>query len=48
MSAPTGTTASRPAGRLTASRASGLRRTSFTAFVLLVAQFALGIYVRPE
>jgi hypothetical protein len=45
MSAPTGTTASRPAGRLTASRASGLRRASFTAFVLLVAQFALGIYV---
>ena len=45
MSAPTGTTVPETAGRLTASRISGLRRASFTAFVMLVVQFALGIYV---
>jgi hypothetical protein len=33
------------AGRLTANRISGLRRASFAAFVMLVVQFALGIYV---
>jgi hypothetical protein len=45
MSAPAGTTVSRRAGRLTASRISGLRRASFAAFVMLGVQFALGIYV---
>jgi hypothetical protein len=45
MSAPTGTTVPEMAGRLTASRISGLRRAGFTAFVMLVVQFALGIYV---
>jgi len=45
MSAPTGTTAPRTAGPLTASRISGLRRASFAAFAMLVVQFALGIYV---
>jgi hypothetical protein len=33
------------AGRVTASRISGLRRAGFAAFVMLVVQFALGIYV---
>jgi hypothetical protein len=33
------------AGRVTARRISGLRRASFAAFVMLVVQFALGIYV---
>ena len=32
-------------GWLTASRISSLRRSSFAAFVMLVVQFALGIYV---
>jgi hypothetical protein len=45
MSAPTSTTVPETAGRLTASRISGLRRASFTAFVTLVVQFALGTYV---
>jgi hypothetical protein len=45
MSVPTGTAVPRRAGRLTASRISGLRRASFAAFVMLVVQFALGIYV---
>jgi hypothetical protein len=45
MSVPTGTTVPGTAGRLTASRISGLRRASFAAFVMLVVQFALGIYV---
>jgi hypothetical protein len=45
MSAPTGTTVPRTAGRLTPSRISGLRRASFATFVMLVVQFALGIYV---
>ena len=45
MSVSTGTTVGRTAGRLTASRISALRRASFAAFVMLVVQFALGIYV---
>jgi hypothetical protein len=45
MSVPTGTTAPGTAGRMTASRISGLRLTSFAAFVALVVQLALGIYV---
>jgi hypothetical protein len=45
MSVPTGTTVPGTAGRLTASRVSGLRRASFAAFVMLVVQLALGIYV---
>jgi len=45
MSAPTGTTDPGTAGRLTPRRVSGLRRASFAAFVMLVVQFALGIYV---
>lgn len=45
MTATTGTTAPRTAGRLTQRRVSGLRRASFAAFVMLVVQFALGIYV---
>ena len=45
MSAPAGTTVPATAGRLTARRVSGLRRASFAAFVMLVVQFALGMYV---
>jgi hypothetical protein len=45
MSVPTGATVAATAGRLTASRVSGLRRASFAAFVMLVVQFGLGIYV---
>ena len=45
MNIPAGTTTHATAGRLTASRISGLRRASFAAFVMLVVQFALGIYV---
>jgi hypothetical protein len=45
MNIPASTTIPRTAGRLTASRISGLRRASFAAFVMLVVQFALGIYV---
>ena len=45
MNLPAGTTTPGTAGRLTASRISGLRRASFAAFVMLVVQFALGIYV---
>jgi hypothetical protein len=45
MNAPTGTTVPATAGRLTARRISRLRRASFAAFVMLVVQFALGIYV---
>jgi hypothetical protein len=45
MSVHTRTTIPRTAGRQTANRISGLRRASFTAFVMLVVQFALGIYV---
>jgi hypothetical protein len=46
MSVPTGTkVVPGTAGRLTASQISGLRRASFAAFVMLVVQFALGIYV---
>jgi hypothetical protein len=45
MSAPTGATIAVTTGRLTASRVTGLRRSSFAAFVMLVVQFALGIYV---
>jgi len=45
MSVPTSTTVPGTAGRLTASRISGLRRASFAAFVMLVVQVALGIYV---
>jgi hypothetical protein len=47
MSVPTGTTVPGAAGRLTASRISGLRRASLAALVMLVVQFALGIYVNP-
>jgi hypothetical protein len=45
MSVPTGTTVPGTAGPLTARRVSGLRRASFAAFVMLVVQFAVGIYV---
>ncbi|MGH3393451.1 MAG: hypothetical protein ACRDPO_02060 [Streptosporangiaceae bacterium] len=45
MNVSAGTTIPVTAGRLTASRISGLRRASFVAFVMLVVQFALGIYV---
>ena len=45
MSVPTGTTVPGTAGRRTTSRISSLRRASFAAFVMLVVQFALGIYV---
>jgi hypothetical protein len=45
MSAPTSATVPRIAGRLTAGRISGLRRASFAAVVMLVVQFAVGIYV---
>jgi hypothetical protein len=45
MTAPMGTTVTGTAGRLTARRVRGLRRASFAAFVMLVVQFALGIYV---
>jgi hypothetical protein len=45
MSTPTGTTIPGTAGRLAASRIRGLRRASFAAFVMLVVQSALGIYV---
>ena len=45
MSALTGTAIPGTAGRLTARRVSGLRRASFAAFVMLVVQIALGIYV---
>ena len=45
MTVPMGTTVPGTAGRLTARRVSSLRRASFAAFVMLVVQFALGIYV---
>jgi hypothetical protein len=45
MSVPTGTTVPETTGPLTARRASGLRRAGFATFVLLVVQFALGMYV---
>ena len=45
MNLPAGTTIPVTAGRLTTSRIRGLRRASFAAFVMLVVQFALGIYV---
>ncbi len=45
MTVPMGTTVPETAGRLTARRVSGLRRGSFAAFVMLVVQVALGIYV---
>jgi hypothetical protein len=45
MNIPAGTTTHGTAGRLTTSRISGLRRAGFAAFVMLVVQFALGIYV---
>ena len=45
MSVPTSTTVPGTAGRPTARRAGGMRRASFAAFVMLVVQFALGIYV---
>ena len=45
MSVPTGTMVPGTAGRVTARRISGLRRAGFAAFVMLVVQFALGIYV---
>ena len=45
MSATSGTTVSGTAGPLTARRVSTLRRAGFAAFVMLVVQFAIGIYV---
>src|ERR1700722_20967482 len=45
MSVPTGTPATGADGRLTTSRINALRRASFAAVVMLVVQFALGIYV---
>src|SRR5580692_1923295 len=45
MNIPAGTTTHGTAGRLTTSRISGLRRAGFAAFVMLVVQFALGLYV---
>jgi hypothetical protein len=45
MSVSIGATVAATTGRLTASRVSGLRRASFAAFVMLVVQFALGIYI---
>jgi hypothetical protein len=45
MSVPTGTMVPGTAGRVTARRISGLRRAGLAAFVMLVVQFALGIYV---
>lgn len=45
MNVPTGTRVAATAGRLTPRRVSGLRRASFAAFVMLVVQVALGIYV---
>ncbi len=45
MSAPPDTAIAGTAGRLTARRVSGLRRASLAAFVMLVIQFALGMYV---
>jgi hypothetical protein len=45
MSEPAGAKAAETTGRLTARRISGLRRASFSAFVMLVVQFGLGIYV---
>ena len=45
MSVRTGTMVPGTAGRVTARRISGLRRAGFAAFVMLVVQFALGIYV---
>ena len=45
MSVPAGTTVPGTAGQLTAARISGMRRAGFAAFVMLVVQLALGIYV---
>jgi hypothetical protein len=45
MSEPTGRAAPGKPGKPTSRRLSGLRRASFAAFVLLVAQFVLGIYI---
>ena len=45
MSVPTDRTVDGTAGPRMARRVSGLRRASFAAFVMLVVQFALGIYV---
>ncbi|MBO0773967.1 MAG: hypothetical protein J2P35_21155 [Actinobacteria bacterium] len=45
MSVTTGTTVAGTAGRLTARRVRMLRRAGFGTFVMLVVQFALGIYV---
>ena len=45
MNVPTGGTVRGTASPLPARRVSGLRRASFAAFVMLVIQFALGIYV---
>jgi hypothetical protein len=45
MSVTSGMTVSGTAGPLTARRVSRLRRAGFAAFVMLVVQFALGIYV---
>lgn len=45
MSVPTGTTVRGTAGPRTARRIGALRRAAFATFVLLVIQFALGMYV---
>jgi hypothetical protein len=45
MSITSGTTVSGTAGPLTTRRVGSLRRAGFAAFVMLVVQFALGIYV---
>lgn len=45
MSVSTGIPTPETASPLTARRVSGLRRAGFTTFVMLVVQFALGMYV---
>lgn len=45
MIVQTGATAGSGASRLTASRARNLRRGSLSAFLLLLVQFVLGVYV---
>jgi hypothetical protein len=45
MSVPAGTTVTGMAGPLRPRRISALRRAAFAAFVMLVVQFSVGIYV---
>jgi hypothetical protein len=45
MSVQEGTTAPPVAGQIPASRAKSLRRGSFSAFLMLVVQYGLGMYV---